>query len=143
MFETKLIGREDWKTFFAEEAHALVFAEKRSPELDRIDFALLLVDKEDSPVAFVTCREQDEESLYMQYGGAMPLNKKTYGVSRGYEQMIEFVQRNPKYKRLATRIGNENIPMLRLAMGVGFRVVGVTTHKGDVLLELILEFGTA
>lgn len=140
MFDVKLIGRDDWKTFFAEEAHKLVFSEKRSPELDRIDFAILLVDKDDLPAAFVTCREQDEESLYMQYGGAMPLNKKTFGVHRGYEQMLEFVQKNPRYKRITTRINNENIAMLRLAMGVGFRVVGTTTFNGEVLLELLLEF---
>lgn len=142
MFDVKLIGRDDWKTFFAEEAHKLVFSEKRSADLDRIDFAILLV-KEDSPVAFATCREHDSETVYMQYGGALPLNKKTYGVSQGYGQMIEFLSHNKTYKRVTTRIGNENVAMLRLAMAVGFRIVGVTTFKGDVLLELLLEFGAS
>lgn len=139
MFALQLISKDDWKEYFAKEAHALVFNEVRSSDLDRIDFALILLDK-DSPVAFVTCREHDAETIYMQYGGAMPQNKKTYGVSQGYAQMVAFLSSDPKYKRIATRIGNQNTAMLRLAMSQGFRIVGVTTFNGEVLVELLLEF---
>ena len=43
------------------------------------------------------------------------------------------------YKRITTYIQNTNSPMLRIAMKVGFKIIGTRTFKGDVMVEFLLE----
>ena len=49
----------------------------------------------------------------------------------------------PRYKRITTLIENKNTVMLKMAMKVGFRVIGVRNFQGSILLEHLLEFSDA
>jgi RimJ/RimL family protein N-acetyltransferase len=118
-------------------AHETVFNEKSHPDWDRIDFALLS-SKEGNPIGYVTCREVDHETLYWSYGGAMPYIRGTSTSWEGYKKMVDACRSD--YKRIFTLIENDNIPMLKFAMKVGFRVIGTKTFKGKVLLEHLIEF---
>lgn len=137
-FNIRQIQKEDWVQFLAESSYFLAFGEKREAALERIDFALLMTDEKDEVAAFITCKEMDSETLYWQYGGAMPQYKGTIYSVRGYELFMKWAQE--RYKRISTRIENWNLPMLRMALKLGFVVTGTTTFKNRIYLELFNEF---
>jgi len=134
--DVRRISKEEWAKYFCTEAHIVCFEQVRSPDMDRIDFALLSFDK-GNPSGFVTCREFDSETLYWQYGGAFPNIAKGVAVWKNYSGFRDYSLAN--YKRIMTYIENTNIPMLKMALQAGFRVIGTKTFKGDILLELLNE----
>lgn len=121
----------------SENAHKICFGKLKPSAWDRIDFALLVVN-DDRPLGYVTCRETDPETLYWQFGGAFPGTKDTATTFKGYCAFVEYCR--DKYKRITTLIENDNLVMLKMAMKVGFRVVGIRFAAGSVLLEHVLEF---
>lgn len=126
-------------SLFAADAHKIAFGERKDPATDRIDYALLVVNDRDEPAAYVTCREHDASTVYWQFGGGMPTTVGTHAVLKTYLAMIDWARRFG-YDRITTLIENTNTAMLRLAMKAGFRIVGVRTYKGSILLEHLLEF---
>jgi hypothetical protein len=132
-------GPKEWKNL-SEKAHLIAFSETKPSEWDRIDFALL-VRRGEQAMGYVTCREHDHETLYWQYGGAFPGTKESSLTFAGYKAFVSWSQK--KYKRITTLIENNNVVMLKMAMKVGFRIVGVRLFRGHVLLEHLLEFPDA
>lgn len=130
----KLAWRE-----LSESAHLIVFNEIKSSALDRVDFALLIEDEQNKPMAFVTCQELDAFSLYWQYGGAFPDTKDTIYSIRSFELFLTWA-REKGYQRVGFRVENNNYPMLKLAMKCGFKIVGLRAYAGYVLLEHLKEF---
>lgn len=130
------IKSEQWKKF-APLAHKIAFNEILPESRDRIDFALL-VSKDGAATAYVTCREVDSESLYWAYGGSMPNIKDTVLSWKAYELMTDYCRAD--YKRIFTLIENTNIVMLKFAMKIGYRIIGIKNYNGQVLLEHCLEF---
>jgi len=136
MVEVKQIHKNDWKVF-SERAHLACFNESKDSSMDRIDFALIVEDGA-RMMGYLTCREHDSETLYWQYGGSFPGTRESSLTFVGYQAFVAWCKE--RYKRITTVIENENIVMLKMAMKVGFRIVGVRNFKGHVLLELVLEF---
>lgn len=127
-----------WAREWAELAHSIVFNEKRSGDMNRIDFALLVINHAtDVPAGFCTVRELDRESIYWQYGGAFPGTQSTFWVVGVYEALLDWCR--GKYKRISTLVSNENIPYLKLCMKFGFRIIGVRLFKNEVFVELLNE----
>lgn len=138
-FSIRKLSQEQWVEHLAESAHFLAFGTNRPGDIERIDFALLMVDENDSASAYITCKEMDSETLYWQYGGAMPKYKETIYAYQGYALFIGWAFDH--YKRVFTRIENTNLAMLKLALKLGFVVTGTNTFKGKIYLELLNEFG--
>ncbi len=136
MIEVDKLSADEWKKM-AQDAHATVFNEIRKPDMDRISFALLgreaLV-----PLGYVTVRELDKESCYWQYGGAFPSSAKSPKVLTCYLKFINY-SLELGYKRISTYIENTNKTMLKIAIEVGFKPIGIRNFKDQILLELILE----
>lgn len=129
--------REEWSQF-SEKAHLIVFNENKPSESDRIDFALVGEMGNHQLLGYVTCREMDAESLYWQYGGAFP---RASGTSLSFSAYMRFVWWTKNhYKRVSTLIENNNLVMLKMAMKVGFRIIGVRVYSGHILLEHHMEF---
>lgn len=126
-----------WR-LFSERAHLLCFGKNKPVTWDRIDFALLGLEQ-DEPLGYITCREVDATTLYWQFGGAFPAIRGSFHSFRVYEEFVKFCK-DQCYERITTLIENDNLPMLKMAMKVGFRVIGVRTFKGSILLEHLLEF---
>lgn len=125
---------DEWANY-SEDCHAAVFREIRKRSLDRITFALAVLDAK-GPIGYVTCRETDEESIYWQYGGAI---ESRYGVAafRGFEAFIEYTEK--RYRRITTLVKNDNIKYLHLLMKFGFRIIGLRCFKEEIFLELLKE----
>lgn len=137
-WKVRKISFEDWISHLAEGSHLLAFGEKRPTSLERIDYALILVDDKNEIAAFITCKEMDSETVYWQYGGAMPQYKETIYSVKGYELLLNWARDH--YNRIHTRIENRNLPMLRMALKLGFLVTGTMTFKNKIYLELANEF---
>ncbi len=132
------IDRDDWAAQWSELAHQISFEEKRPKEMERIDYALLVVNPlNGKPGGYCTVRELDLESVYWQYGGAFPETEKTISVGTMYEALVEWFRF--RYKRVTTLVSNENVAYLKLCMKYGFRIIGVRLFKGEVFVELLNE----
>jgi hypothetical protein len=133
-----LIGKEDWVEI-AEKAHLIVFNEVKKPEMDRIDFALLVENDGGIPMQYATCKELDAESLYFQYGGSFPGTKGSPKSLHCMERILDWAE-FAGYRRIAFLVENTNEPMLKLALRCGFLITGIRNFKGSILLEHTREF---
>lgn len=123
----------------SENAHKVAFGTVKPASLERIDFALMAVDSaSDQPLGYVTCREHDAETLYWQFGGALPGTKGTIKSWRAYQEGLGWCE--GRYKRVTTMIENTNLPMLELALKAGFLVNGIRYTADKILVELVKEF---
>lgn len=134
--EVKKITKQEWAVM-SDKAHLICFSENRPSDMDRIDFALLNV-RNGSPLNYCTVRELDKESCYWQYGGAFPNSKGTGTSFYSYKRNAEWCF-NSGYKRITTYIENTNLPMIKIALKVGFKIIGTRFFKGYVLVEFLLE----
>lgn len=135
--KTHRLEKEQWQVL-SEDAHHSVFGKKKPVAMERVDFALLCVDEENVPAAYVTCRENDSETVYWQFGGAFPGTINTIKSFRAMEQFLSYC--SERYKRVVCLVENTNRAMLKFALRTGFRIQGVRYHDGGVLLEHVLEF---
>lgn len=130
-----------WRQY-AENAHLIVFDERRKAEMDRIDYALLAVDTEtDTPAGYITCREYDSHSVYWAYGGAFPSVRGTNQSFPVYKKFIQWAREN--YQSVFTQIENTNRTYLKFALQVGFIIRGCRSWDGRVYVELALDFRDA
>lgn len=121
----------------SEKAHVICFNTHKPKDWDRIDFALIVRRGEDL-MGYLTCREVDAHSLYWQFGGAFPGTRESSLTFSGYKAFVAHCQ--SRYKRVTTLIENGNFVMLKMAMKVGFKIIGMRNFNGHVLLEHLLEF---
>lgn len=132
------IPASEWIEKFSEDAHRIVFKEIKPKAFDRIDYALLVIDAvSDSPIAYVTVRETDHQTVYWQFGGAFWGQKSTRMV-QCYDLMLKY--QGTKSKRMWTRIENENYPMLKLALSRQLKICGVFHLTGTTLVEMVKEW---
>jgi hypothetical protein len=138
-FEILMLDKDKWKVF-SEDAHKICFKEVKPSSWDRVDFALVAIDKDKNQmIGYCTCRELDHESLYWQYGGTFPEYAAKLITARSYQGFINWCKK-AGYKRILTYIENTNSRMLKLASHCGFLITGIRNFKGKVLLEHGIEF---
>ena len=119
--------------------YASVFDDVRPLSLERCDFVLIAKDNELDPVGFITCHEMDSETIYWQFGGALKKVKNSIHVMSHYVHFITWC--TGKYKRITTRIENDNLPMLKMALKCGFLIQGVWNMKNKIYVEQCFEAG--
>lgn len=134
--EIERIEKDDWKKL-SEKAHLIVFSEHKPADLDRIDFALV-AKVGTKLLGYVTCREMDGKSIYWQHGGAFPGTRNSSVSLACYLRLVWWTKQH--YDRVSTYIENTNVVYLKMAMKVGFRIVGIKTFNGHIYLEHAMEF---
>lgn len=134
----KKVTKEDWAEL-SEKAHLIVFNQNSKPEMERIDYALMVESNSGIPLQYATCRELDGESVYVQYGGSFPGTKGSTRSLRCAEKLLEWAE-FAGYRRVSFFVENTNEAMLKLAMRLGFLIVGVRNFKNKILLEHFKEF---
>lgn len=136
--QIKTLSPMQWANLSAG-AHLAVFDKRFDPSMERIAYAYLAVDAATNlALGYATVRELDSETAHLQYGGVMPDVRNSLRVTRCYTGMLTDLKN--RYKRVGTHIEADNVAYLRLAMAHGFRIIGTRNFKGDVLVELLLEF---
>ena len=135
IFRAEKIPNHLWD---ANAAHLVTFGENRPQSLNSFHFVLGAVDGDNQLAGYCTCIELDKESLYLQHGGVLPNYAKSIYVLKSYGVCVEWCLQN--YKRVSTKVQNTNISMLKLAMQMGFLIVGTSTFKDKVFVDLLLEY---
>lgn len=129
-----------WIEEYSEFAHKIVFNRLKPKSFDRIDYALLVVHVErDTPLAYVTVRETDHETVYWQFGGGL-WGQKSILMARSYDAMLQYQAK--KCQRMWTRIENDNWPMLKLALSRRLKICGVFVAGKTTLIEMLKEWTT-
>jgi len=128
----KFVNNEGWEKLAAD-AHLICFNETIHPMQQRVDYALICVDDDNIPMGYMTCRELDTACVYWQHGGAFEGTKGTIKSFKIYNAMADW--HKERYSFISTLVRNDNLPMLKMAMKVGFRVTGTRTFQGLVYLE--------
>ncbi len=123
----------------APDAHVISFACRRPGDMDRISFALI-GGEEKTPHYFVTVRELDSESVYIQHGGLFPLIKGQGKGSACFSEIVAWLW-GRGYKRINFLTENTNTPMIKLGLNNSFKVVGMRVFEKELLLEMLLERG--
>lgn len=126
------IEPKDWKVL-ASNAHLVVFDETWDEMIERISYAIIILTEKREMVAYATIQLIDNQTAYLSYGGAFPTFKGTSIVFKAFETMI--VALKLKYKKLITMVENDNYPMLKFYMKVGFLIKGIRYFNGFTLLE--------
>ncbi len=136
--EVVKVSPDQWAEHCSHSAHLAVFNEIMPPEYERIDFALIAVATQtNTPVAYMTLRELDKDTVYLKHGGAFDPVRGTTMVLESYQAMLRHL--DERYVRQSTLVLNSNIAYLKMALAVGFRVVGIRYFKNTVLLDLSRE----
>jgi len=134
MIKIEVLSPKVWVEQYSENAHKIAFAKHKPAAWDRIDFALLAVNETDNQImGYLTCREHDHETIYLQFGGAMPGTKGSGRTQLAFGVMLDHLF--SLYKRVTFLVENDNFAMLKLAMNAGFKVIGIRNYHGTVLLE--------
>lgn len=136
MITVDRLTKEEWLPLSAD-AHLVCFNEKIEQDFNNIDFALMMT-KDKTPLNYCTVRILDQESCYWQYGGAFPNSKGTVYSYKGYAAFAHECF-DAGFKRITTYIENDNIAMIKIALKVGFKIIGTRNFKGSVLVEFLLE----
>lgn len=139
MVAVKRIPKEAW-ALLSEQAHAVVFGERKPASWDAIDYALVTEDATETLRAYVTCRKLSPDAVYIQYGGAFPTIKRTQAVVGDFLAILQRLA-NDGVKSVGFLVENTNFPMLKLAMAVGFFISGVRFFEGSILVEHYLKLG--
>jgi hypothetical protein len=129
------LSKEEWFPLSAN-AQIICFGAKHDPSIDRIDYALVAMEGR-IPRGFITVREVNRDHAYWQFGGALPGTKGTLFSFRAFELAKEWS--TEFYDSVSAYIENTNIVMLKLAMKIGFRIVGIKHTFGTTLVELFLN----
>lgn len=138
MIVVKRVEKDQWKELSVN-AHIASFSELWDADIERISYALLMVQSDDDVVAgFATVQDIDAKTAYLQYGGVFERYKNTAVAFRGFHELIKFVQ--DRYDKIITLVENKNFPMLKFYMKEGFLVTGIRYFKDRILLENTYEF---
>jgi len=132
------VPAKEWKTF-SKGAMAEMFSVTNSLEWELIDFVLVGRDeKTDGLVGFITCKETAAYALYWEYGGLFPEHQGRGQVVKLIRQAIDWAKE--RYKLVYFLVKQDNVPMHKLALAVGFLIMGIRHINGTILVEYILEF---
>ncbi len=132
------VDSNTWKEVSAQ-THRVCFGEEPPTTDERVDFALVAQDpSKDQYVTYVTCRELDRKTLYWQYGAAFPEYRDTLLPWRGYQYMTKKTW-DLGYDAIFTLIENTNRGMLKFALKMGYKIIGVRHMNGCTMLEHLLE----
>jgi hypothetical protein len=130
--EVKSFSRDEWKKV-SKGIHLYAFDEHLEDDQETISLALMAI-KDETPQAYCTLIDLDKYTCYMQHGGALPGADK-FTTTKSYVKLVEWVKN--KYPRITTKIRNDNIAMIKLALGVGFVIIGVEFYDDGVFLSLV------
>lgn len=134
--EVTYITAEEWKEVYSELTHDIVFNHTRPKETDRIDYALMIGG--DKPESFMTCLELDAHHVYMQHGGSFPETKGTTKSYRNFKKFVDWhFEKDIDFLSFVTE--NDNLPMIKLGLKAGFKIMGTRTICKVTYLEFLKE----
>ncbi len=132
----KKLSPHEWSEL-SKHAHSFCFGYEREASFDRIDYALLAVSEADIALGFITVKEVNAKHIFWQHGGSFP---GILGTVKSFSTYVEGKKWCAQfYDSICTYIDNTNVVMLKFAMKIGFRIIGVRRIFDTTLVELFLN----
>lgn len=128
----KKFSKQEWDKY-SESAHLICFSERLDAQFNDYTFCLTVEAEDGTPLMYSTILDLHDGDCYMKHGGAFPSSKGTPLSYKCYLKIMDYLKSN--YKRISTLIENENTPMLKFAMSVGFKITGLRIIDNKILLE--------
>jgi ribosomal protein S8E len=120
--------------------HMAVFEDKVEETFFRYDYALFTEDGNGEPISYTLCRELNEDTVEMAYGGTV---KEHRGLSSKESMMMILNELLSTYKRAVFQTKNTNFPMLRLALSLGGKIIGVHQNpRNDMYVSVEFDGGS-
>jgi len=131
------VHKDQWGKF-VKKAHDSVFLQARDPDVDRSNFAVLGM-CDGKPCGWSSFIELDANTIYIQYGGIFAHKRKTTATLPIYRKMHEWIDEQKKWTRVLMCVANDNIPMLKIALACGMKIIGTKAVGETVLVEFMRE----
>lgn len=131
-----LLTDDEWLKI-ADDAYKAVFgslAPENMSKIERNDGAIAVYD-EGELVGFCSFKEIDANSIFLTFGGAIPACQGKLVVARMFKKIVEMFE-GIGFKRLKIRTTNDNIKMLRLGLGFGFKIIGTEIHRDKLFITM-------
>lgn len=128
-------NRQEWLNL-SEYAHLICFNEKGRGEIDRCDFAIMVID-DDVPLMYATIKEHDSLTAHLSFGGAFPSCKGTPRSVKAYDLIMDYLRN--RYKYVTMYVKNTNAPMLKFGLRAGFIITGIDYRHKETYLIHVLE----
>lgn len=137
MIEVKKIAPKEWYEL-AEAAHIAVFDESWDKNMERIDFAMVMVQTDTNTlISYATAQVVDPSTVYLQYGGVFPKFRGTPLSFLSFKEMLDVLKKS--FKKIVTLVENNNYPMLRFYIKEFFLITGIRYFKNHIYLENTYE----
>ena len=130
------LERDQWN-HMSEEAHRAAFGTNRTWLMQKSDYALLALDRKNSPIGYISVVEHDKDTAHWTFGGVFSQYKNSLESFRAFQAAIEYA--GVFNKQILCTVENNNNAMLRFMNKVGFRICGLRNFQNTVLLEHILR----
>ncbi len=124
----------------SEVARAKSFGDVRPSDVDRIDFAMMLVDDYGRPAGYATGSAINAEVFHLKMGGAFPNDVGRMTMKHLYPLVHQHL-RALGFGHVLTCVRSENVAVLRHAMRQGYRICGFSNFAGEPLVELSYDLG--
>lgn len=128
------LSSEQWKGL-SKSAHMAVFNKVRPPEVDRSDF-VYFVTEDDKPFGYISVKEMDSSTAYLQFGGVVPDKRGSVKTYKGFVSVLEELA---EYKNLTCFVENTNRVFIKMLLQLGFLVVGTRTLNKKIFVDFIKE----
>ena len=130
------IDREQWD-HMSEEAHRAAFGSERTFLMQRADYALLALDRDNSSIGYISVSEQDRDTVHWTYGGVFSDYKSSLKSFRAFQAAIEWT--SVFHKSIWCSVESDRPPMIRALSKLGFKICGVRNFQNTLLVEHILR----
>jgi RimJ/RimL family protein N-acetyltransferase len=134
LFDFLTLTPKEWEEH-KDSYYSKVFGKLRGGQ-ERIDYCLIVFCKGEIG-GFLTCKELDVQTVYIQYGGVVPELRGTVYSASGVAAVTRHLSERYRFVRL--RVDNSNASMLRVALKLGFLIEGLIHFNKNILLELNYE----
>jgi hypothetical protein len=127
------LPKEKMTSDFIENIHTNVFNEVVPGDFFKFD-ECLIAENDQSLLAYILIKEITSESVEITWGGSF---KETRGlwIKKAFQEGTELLLKH--YKTVTFQTRNTNIPMLKLGLSVGFKIVGCVVLNEN---ELFVNF---
>ena len=130
------LSKDQWDEF-SQHIHLKVFNENLLPVRTRFDYALLCIIDEEV-ASYSTIREVSDDAVYWQHSGCLPKYRNSSVAFKSYLMGLEYCL-EAGAENITHMIANTNLVAIRIALKVGFLVVGTRTYDGTTYLDMHLK----
>ena len=123
MIEVVKLPKEEFD-LIVKDVHTAVFADTLDVNYFRYDFAMATIHKE-KLISYVLCTERSNEVIELSFGGTVPDERGFKSVESFHMFLREL---SHEYSHAVFQVRNDNLPMLKLALHMGFIISGVNNN---------------